>query len=78
MSLPPCPGDLERRILAKHETSSVHAEKELEVNVHLLISLGMSQVKLSAGKVNVSGKAKDDNFYISSLNIHQEGNTDLH
>ena len=41
MSLPPCPGDLERRILAKHETSSVHAEKELEVNVHLLISLGM-------------------------------------
>lgn len=78
MSLPLCPRDLECRILAKHETPSVHAEKELEVNVHLLIYLGMKQVKSSAGKVTVSGKAKDDNFYISPLNMHQEVNTDLH
>ena len=41
MSLPLCPRDLECRILATHETPSVHAEKDLGVNVHLLISLGM-------------------------------------
>lgn len=37
----------------------------------------MMQVQLSAGKVAISGKAKDDDFYISSANMHQEVDTDL-
>lgn len=37
----------------------------------------MTQVQLSAEKVAISGKAKDDDFYIFSANKHQEVDTDL-
>jgi hypothetical protein len=42
-----------------------------------VISLGIKEAELPAWKSVISGKAKDDTYWIASLNIHQEVDIDL-